>query len=191
MKYNKLVKKIINIKTFFVFISVVILALIFSYFIGAYYNYFFPMKYQKEISALAVKYDVGGGIIASVANVESNFEENAISNKGAVGIMQLMPSTAKWIAGKIKVDFSDDKLMQAEYSLELGSFYLAYLIDYFGDEKLGICAYNAGQGNVSNWLSDKRYSQDGKTLTEIPFQETRIYLQKVLYNYNYYKNKYK
>ena len=75
--------------------------------------------------------------------------------------------------------------------MSLGAYYLSFLIDYFQDERLGICAYNAGQGNVSSWLADERYSEDGKTLKEIPFEETRIYLQKVLNNYNYYKNKYK
>ena len=149
------------------------------------------MKYEEEINYLANKYDVSGAIIASVANVESNFDTKAISGKGAVGIMQIMPRTAAWVAGKIGIEYQEKMLFDAEYSLNLGSYYLSYLIDFFQDEKLGICAYNAGQGNVSAWICDERYSADGKNLTLIPFEETRIYLQKVLHNYNYYKNKYK
>ena len=190
-EYNISVKKILNIKIFFIGISAVIIAIILSYFCGAYYAYFYPMKYEKEIVLLADKYGVSGGLIASIANVESNFNSNAVSNRGAVGVMQLMPSTARWIAEKNGIEFSSEKLKEADYNLNLGSYYLAFLIDYFEDERLGICAYNAGQGNVTSWLADDKYSADGKSLTKIPFEETRIYLQKVLHNYNYYKNKYK
>lgn len=178
-------------RTFFVVLTFSFLGIILSFSLGAYYSYFYPMKYNSQIVSLGEKYDVDSAIIASVANVESSFRADAVSNKGAVGIMQLMPSTAKWIAQKIGKDYNEDKLKSAEYNLELGSYYIAFLIEYFQDEKLGICAYNAGQGNVSNWLKDKRYSKDGKSLTNIPYQETRIYLKKVLNNYNYYKNKYK
>ena len=105
--------------------------------------------------------------------------------------MQIMPSTAKWIAQKIGEDYSEEKLLNGEYNLKIGSWYLSYLIDYFNDEKLGICAYNAGQGNVSMWLKNEEYSQDGKTLKKIPFEETKNYLNKVYKNYKYYKNRYK
>ena len=149
------------------------------------------MSYSGEIRAVAEKYNVAPAIIAAVANVESGFNESAVSNKGAVGIMQIMPSTAKWLAAKAGVEYSEEGLKSAEYNLNLGSFYLSFLIKMFGDEKVAICAYNAGQGNVSTWLADERYSADGRTLTEIPFEETKNYLVKVLNNYNYYKNKYK
>ena len=105
--------------------------------------------------------------------------------------MQLMPSTAEWLAGKVGEEYSDERLYEPEFNIKLGSYYLSYLIKYFGDRKLAICAYNAGQGNVSNWLEDKRYSTDGKTLDNIPFEETKNYLNKVYKNYRYYKNKYK
>lgn len=149
------------------------------------------MTHSEKITNYGEKYNINPAIIAAVANVESGFNEEAVSNKGAVGLMQLMPSTAKWLAGKAGVDYNEESLKQVDYSLNLGSLYLSYLIDFFQDERLGICAYNAGQGNVSSWLSNKNYSSDGKTLTVIPFAETRNYLVKVLNNYNYYKNKYK
>ena len=191
LKYNNYVKKLFNVKVLFASISTAIIAIILIYFVGCYYSYFYPMKYEKNINYFAEKYDINGAIIASVANVESNYNSSAVSSKGAVGVMQLMPSTAKWLAGKLGDEYQENKLWEAEYNLNLGSFYLAYLIDFFEDERLGICAYNAGQGNVSSWLNNKDYSKDGKTLEKIPFEETRIYLQKVLRNYNYYKNKYK
>ena len=134
---------------------------------------------------------MNSALVASVANVESNFNQEAISNKGAVGIMQLMPSTAEWLAGKIGEDYDSQSLLNGEYNIKLGCYYLSYLIQYFGNEKVGLCAYNAGQGNVSSWLKNEKYSKDGKTLTKIPFEETKNYLNKVYKNYNYYKNRYK
>lgn len=178
-------------RTFFTILSLSVLAIILSFCIGAFYSYNYPMKYNENIRAYAKEFNTNSAIIASVANVESNFKENAKSNKGAIGIMQLMPTTAEWIAKKIGEEYDETKLYVAEYNLKLGSYYLSYLIDYFGDEKLGICAYNAGQGNVASWLNDKKYSADGKTLDKIPYKETSNYLNKVIKNYNYYKKRYK
>lgn len=178
-------------KTFFSIASLSICAVILTFLIGSFNAYFYPMKYSEHINQLSSEFNIDGAIIASVANVESNFDENALSNKGAIGIMQLMPSTAKWLAEKLNTGFSEDKLYDGEYNLMLGSYYLSYLIDYFQDEKLGICAYNAGQGNVSSWLKNEEYSKDGQSLDVIPFEETRNYCNKVFKNYNYYKNRYK
>jgi len=178
-------------KIFFSILSLSICAILLSFCIGAFNAYFYPMTYKEEIQFFSREYGVKSALVASVANVESSFDEEAISNKGAVGVMQLIPSTAQWIANKIGVEFSNEKLLQGEFNLQLGAYYLAYLIDYFKNEKLGICAYNAGQGNVSSWLKNKEYSSDGKTLNKIPFKETKNYLNKVYKNYNYYKNRYK
>jgi len=173
----------------FVFISV--LAVMLTFCVGAFYSYFYPMKYKDEILLYSKEFDVDAGIIASVANVESSFNEDAKSSKGAIGLMQLMPDTAKWLAGKIGENYSEDKLYDGEYSIKLGSYYLSLLIKQFGDFKTAVCAYNAGPGNVKNWLNDAGYSKDGKSLNKIPFEETKNYLNKVVKNYNYYKIKYK
>lgn len=149
------------------------------------------MKYKEEISQCSMIYNVDGALIASVANVESNFREDVVSSKGAIGIMQLIPSTAEWVANKIGESYSEDKLYDGDYSLKLGSYYLSYLISCFGDKKTAICAYNAGQGNVKSWLANSKYSSNGKTLDKIPFKETEKYLNKVIKNYSYYKLKYK
>jgi len=183
--------KNVKLKLFFLLLSSAIIFIILFYSISAYYAYFFPMKYQEKIEILSDKYDVSGAIVASIANVESNFNEKAVSNKGALGVMQLMPSTAEWLAEKTGIEYDKEKLFDGEYCLELGAYYISFLIDFFDDERLAICAYNAGQGNVSYWLTNKQYSSDGKTLDYIPFEETRNYLAKVLNQYNYYKNKYK
>ncbi len=178
-------------KVLFSLLSLSLCAVMLSFCISAFYAYNYPMKYQDEIRAYSQEFEIEGAIIASVANVESNFKEDAQSSKGAVGIMQLMPSTAEWIAGEIKEEYSQEKLEQPSFNLKLGSYYLSYLIKYFNDIKLGICAYNAGQGNVRQWLKNSEYSKDGKTLDKIPFKETKSYVEKFTKNYKYYKNKYK
>ena len=138
-------KKIFNLRNFFIIIVLSISAVILSYSMGAYYNYIYPMSFSDQIKKTGEKYNVDPAIIASVANVESGFNEQAVSNKGAVGLMQLMPSTARWLASKIHVEYDENKLKNAEYNLDLGSFYISFLIEHFQDEKVGICAYNAGQ----------------------------------------------
>lgn len=178
-------------KSFFVILSLSICAVVLSFCVGAFYSFNYPMKYNQVIKEFSAYYKVESALIASVVNVESSFREGVVSSKGAVGLMQLLPSTAEWLSGQMGEVFEEEKLKEAKYNLKLGSFYLAYLVDYFGDKKLAVCAYNAGQGNVSAWLKDERYSKDGKTLNKIPFKETNDYLGKVLKNYKYYKNRYK
>lgn len=178
-------------RTFCTFFGLTLLVVLLTFTVGCVYNYFYPMKYSEEIISIAEECNLESSLIASIINVESNFNEHAVSNKGAVGVMQILPSTAEWIAKKNNKNYREEYLKDAKYNIELGSYYLAYLIDYFGDVQLGICAYNAGQGNVSNWLKNKEYSKDGKSLQKIPFKETREYVNKVNKNYHYYKNRYK
>ncbi len=178
-------------KTTFSLISLAAVTIMLMFCLSCFYSYFYPMKFCQQITTYSQQFGLDGALIASVVNAESSFDENAKSSKGAVGLMQLMPSTAKWVAEKLGEEFHEEKLCQGQYNLKLGSFYLAYLIKSFGDEKLGLCAYNAGPKNVRLWLENSKYSQDGKSLLVIPFEETRQYLNKVYKNYNYYSKKYK
>lgn len=171
-----------------IFLSIV--AIILSFSIGAFYSYFYPLKYKDSIIKYGEIYGVEAGIIASVANVESGFNEDAKSNKGAIGIMQLLPNTAKWVAEKIDEDYSEEMLFSGEYNIKLGTYYLSYLLTQFHDSKVALCAYNAGEGNVKTWLKNKEFSSEGVSLNKIPFKETENYLNRILKNYSYYKVKY-
>lgn len=178
-------------RAIFSILSLFCLSVMLCFCLHCFYCYYYPMKYQQDIENYAKEFDVEGALIASVSNAESSFNENAVSFKGAVGLMQLMPSTAQWLAEKLKISFDEEKLLEPQYNLRLGSYYLSYLINYFGNEKVAICAYNAGPNCVKNWLNDKTYSEDGKTLTKIPYTETQNYLNRVYKNYYYYSRKYK
>jgi len=99
---------------------------------------------------------------------ESKFDERAVSQKGAMGLMQIMPATGEWLAGKIGEDFNEERLFCPEFNIRLGVFYLRYLLDKFECEERALAAYNAGEGNVRKW-------EDG----EIRFRETRDFVRRV------------
>jgi len=152
---------------------------------NCFYGYIFPIKYQEEIFSASKEFGVEETIIYSIINTESHFEKDAKSSKGAVGLMQLMPSTAVELAGK------DCDFKEVGTNINLGTKYISQLISRFEILETAVAAYNAGPTNVKNWLSDNRYSDDGKILKKIPFEETKGYVEKFQKNYRYYKIKLK
>lgn len=139
-----------------------------------------PYAQDSLIDRYAQKNQVDKALVAAVIYQESRYKPDAVSQSGATGLMQLMPDTARWIAGKINQTYSREKLKDPEYNIGMGTYYLAYLSDkYDGDVKLTLAAYNAGPGNVDDWLTNKKYATAGK-LTLIPFTETRNYVENVL-----------
>lgn len=147
------------------------------------YGSLFPIKYQDEIAAASEEYGVEQAVIYSVINIESHFNKNAVSSKGAVGLMQVLPSTAQEVAGQ------DVDLTLPAQNIAAGTKYISKLIIKFDDLNTALCAYNAGPTNVAAWLKNPEYSDDGKTLKRIPFAETSGYIQKFQKNYKYYKSK--
>ena len=118
-------------------------------------------------------------LIYAVMKAESGFDEKAVSAAGAVGIMQLMPSTAEFIAKLNGIEFQAERLKEAEYNAMLGSLYLEYLSERFPITSTVLAAYNAGEGTVAQWLNDSSISPDGLNLTKIPYPETARYIKKV------------
>jgi soluble lytic murein transglycosylase-like protein len=119
-------------------------------------------------------------LIRGLMKQESNFNPTVISKSGAMGLMQIMPATAKDLGLDNPWDISDN--------IKAGTKHLKWLLGlYNGDYSLALAAYNAGHGNVNKWLKDSRYSKNGR-LTNIPFAETKHYVPIVLKNYNIYKS---
>lgn len=134
--------------------------------------------------------------VYAIARQESRFQIDAISSAGARGLMQLMPGTAKEVAGKVGVDYSPNRLVSdAAYNALLGSTYLNTQLErYDGSLVLAAAAYNAGPGNANKWIAaygDPRADNvDPVIWVElIPFQETRKYVQRVLGNYLVYRER--
>lgn len=134
----------------------------------------FPLKHKKIIENFSKQNNLSPSLVASVINVESHFNQNAVSTAGACGLMQLMPQTAIWLG------LENQNLFNPQTNICLGTKYLAILFEQFKNKTCALAAYNAGPKNVENWLKNKQYSHDGKTLFLIPFKETKNYVQKVL-----------
>lgn len=177
-------------RSVYICLSLLIVSILLTYSIGAFYSYCYPMKFVDEITSYSLEYGIDPALVASVINVESGYDEEVVSSKDAMGLMQILPSTGKWLAQKIGEDYQEECLLDGKYNIKIGTYYLSYLLNQFSDRKVAICAYNAGQGNVKAWLGDKQCSSDGKTLKYIPFEETRNYVNKVEKNYSYYRNRY-
>lgn len=153
------------------------------------YGYLFPIKFQDEVENACEIYDVEMAVIFSMINIESHFDSKALSNKGAVGLMQIMPATAKSVADKNDIATFD--LTVPQDNILIGTCYIRELLDRFGNLETALVAYNAGPTNVSNWLKNEEYSKDGKILTKIPFKESKQYIKKFRKNFAYYKAKIK
>ncbi len=136
----------------------------------------FPRPYAEIVKASGLDPD----LVYSVMKAESGFDERAVSRAGAVGVMQLLPSTARFICEREKIAYDEEKLREGEYNVKLGTLYLLYLTEKFPVAETALAAYNAGEGVVLGWLSDPTCSDDGKTLLRIPYAESRQYVKKVM-----------
>lgn len=147
-----------------------------------YARLWYPLEYQDPIRTEAARYDLDPALVAAVINTESGFAPDSRSGAGAVGLMQVLPDTARFIARQPdRPSPSPERLADPEVNIAYGSRYLRYLIDRYGTVDLALAAYNGGPANVSSWLEDARAK--GNTLRipeDIPFSETRGFVSRVL-----------
>ena len=146
------------------------------------FSLYFGVKtfaYRRPCREVVDQMGVEEALVYAVMKAESGFNEDAVSGAGAVGLMQLMPSTAEFVCRMNGIDFDLSKLKEGEYNTKLGCLYLKYLMKRFQEEETAVAAYNAGEGIVGEWLKDEEYSADGSTLKRIPYPETAQYVKKV------------
>ena len=135
----------------------------------------FPRPYRETVEKSGVK----ASLVYAVIRTESGYDAEVVSRAGAVGLMQLKPSTAEYICEREGVEFDAERLKEGEYNILLGTKYLIYLTERFHDQETALAAYNAGEGTVGIWLKDDEFSSDGETLIKIPYPETAAYVKKV------------
>ena len=143
----------------------------------------YPKQYSAYITHYAKVYDLPPHLVYAVVRTESNFDSNAISAAGAVGLMQLMPATFRWISDDLLRERLDDGMIyDPETNVRYGCYYLRRLYDRYGDLSAALAAYNAGPGRVDAWLADPTMlDTDGKLNPDaIPTTETRRYVPAVL-----------
>jgi soluble lytic murein transglycosylase len=132
----------------------------------------YPLRYEAIVRGHAHNYDLDAPLLAAVIYQESKFDAEARSSSGAIGLMQLLPATAKGIAARTGGSaFVVDDLYVPELNIRYGAWYLRHLLDKYGQEEAALAAYNAGQSNVDRWRAA------GKG---IAFAETRHYVKRVL-----------
>ncbi|OGX68372.1 MAG: lytic transglycosylase [Paenibacillus sp. RIFOXYA1_FULL_44_5] len=183
--------KIFQKKRFYLLLFVGLLVLLF-YRSDWIWKFVYPIYYYQEIEASAHHYQVDPLLIAAIIRVESNYRPQLESKKGAVGIMQIMPDTAGWIIKRsgFSVKTMED-LKKPEVSIEMGAWYLHSLHQQFSFNKTAsIAAYNAGPGNVKQWLTNNTWDGNSEHISQIPFGETRHYVQRVMYYYGKYQKIY-
>ena len=149
----------------------------------------YPLHYEDIIERYAQQYELDPARVAAVIYCESSFRATAVSSVGAVGLMQIMPETGRWIAEKLgEEEYRVEDLNVPEINIRYGCWYLNYLDNRFEDNLTNAtAAYHAGGGKVNEWLKDARYSEDGDTLSDIPFQQTNAYVKNVHQAYEKYK----
>ena len=154
----------------------------------------YPLEYRDLIEKYAAEYNLQPAYVAAIIRNESSFQPRAESSVGARGLMQLMPDTAEWIAHKLKVNgYSFDRMWDPESNVRFGCWYLNYLSVLFqGDTVCVTCAYHAGQGTVTAWLSDPLISDGGKTLdlNRLIDGPTKTYAGRVIRAYGIYQSLY-
>lgn len=145
-------------------------------------SFVYPMPYKDSIIRYADEYGVDPLLIAAVIKNESKFSARARSDRGAVGLMQLMPETAVWIAGQQKRDsFVLSELEDPDNNIRMGAWYLASLQKEFdNNEVLVLAAYNGGRGNVKSWMKEYGWTMRFAEVSKIPYPETRLYAERVL-----------
>lgn len=145
------------------------------------YGYFYPQKYVQEVESSSREFGVDEDLIYAVIRTESGFRQEVESHAGAVGLMQLMPETFEWLQEDLdgKVTYPPERLKDAAVNIRYGTYFLSWLLERYGNVDTACAAYNAGISNVDEWLSDSRYSSDGRTLRTIPYKETAQYVERV------------
>ena len=150
-------------------------------------NRYYPLHHLDLVNKYADEYSVEPALVCAVIHAESKFMTDAVSNKGASGLMQVVENTAYWLAPKAGMeDFNYSQIFDPEINIRLGCYYLSMLEKQYGDRDVALCAYNVGSGNVDQWLKNPEYSNDGKTFVHVPFRETRDYVKRVTDNRRVY-----
>ncbi|MFQ3574373.1 MAG: transglycosylase SLT domain-containing protein [Thermodesulfovibrionales bacterium] len=149
-----------------------------------YHSLLYPHVFADEISEASRHTGIDPLLIMAIIREESRYDTEARSIAGAIGLMQLMPSTAKNFQRISHVSFSDNRqLYNPRINIAIGTAYLKHLIKQFGSLPPSIAAYNAGEEPVNQWIKSGNYKGIDEFIEDIPYSETNNYVKKVLTSY--------
>ena len=190
MKYKEALMRSVVIIS--ILILSIICGLLFQFFYDKYERNAYPKEYEEYVEKYASQYGVPEYIVYAVIKTESGYDSGAVSEVGAVGLMQMMPDTFNWLTTLTKENLDKGLLYDPETNIKYGTYYLSYLYLKYGSWDTVYAAYNAGEGNVDEWLGEALKADGAKKLGEVPFKETENYIKKVnkaveIYDRLYYK----
>ena len=156
-------------------------------------RFVYMWDYQQDIITYSQKNNVDPFLVAAIIKNESNFKHKAVSGVGAVGLMQIMPDTGRWIAEQMGLkNYQDSDLYTTKTNIRMGCWYVGELEHEFQQNMtLVMIAYNAGRGQTHEWMQENNWTYDFNDVQAIPFPDTREYVAKVLYDRDKYYLLYK
>lgn len=158
----------------------VFIAFLITYTCAMFFCY--PILFCDSIITVSNQYGIEKEFVQSIIKAESNYRSDVVSSRGAIGLMQILPSTAVYINNLYNITDEEIDLTIPEMNINIGTAYLHYLYEKFENCDVVICAYNAGESVVRGWLDEEG------NLAEILYDETYYYYNKVKYSYKIYKN---
>ncbi len=150
----------------------------------------YALPFESSIRRWSARVGLDPMLVAGVVHQESAFDPDARSGKNAIGLMQLLPETARLLARAQKIGYSRSRLTDPDYNVRLGTAYLAQLVKQFGTTEEALAAYNAGEDRVELWNAGQTYRDTAEFVDSIPFTETRQYVQIIARNTEIYRRLY-
>ncbi len=155
-----------------------LIAWVYSFAPSELLRWLYPLHYEEAVASSSARHEVDPFLVCAVIEAESGWNANAESHRGATGVMQLMPETARDMVRKGLVDgasYDPENLSDPATNIEFGTAYLSYLLRYFnGSTERAVAAYNAGLSNVEDWVGE-----GGLLHNAITYPETQAYLVRV------------
>ena len=180
-----------------ILIAVVLIIFIMLFGILKIQNFILKKIYKTNYSEYVYKYsqenEIDPLLTFAIIKAESNFNRNIKSKSGAIGLMQLMESTAIEQAEEVNEEIIvTESLYNPEINIKIGTKYYSKLIKKYNNNMLlALAAYNAGIGNVDNWIKQGIIKSDGSDIENIPFKETNNYVRKIVRDYKIYQDLYR
>ncbi|MBQ8460516.1 transglycosylase SLT domain-containing protein [bacterium] len=144
----------------------------------------YPQNFYKQVKNYSDRFKNNDALMMAIIKAESSFNTDAQSSVGAIGLMQLMPSTAHEIGDKHSIKFNTSYLFNPELNIKLGNLYYSTLKEMLDNKEVSaIAAYNGGIGTVTRWKSTLKYTDTDEFVEQIPYEETKNYVEKVFKNY--------
>jgi len=144
----------------------------------------YPLAYWQTVSEISDHYALDPFILLAVMREESRFDPDARSIAGALGLMQIMPQTAYRLDKHLKMDIAEaSDICNIRTNITIGAYYLNSLLKEFGSLPVALAAYNAGHERVREWVKEGKYSAYDEFIEDIPYDETRNYVKRVLLTY--------